>query len=220
MTSLARWRCTCTIRTYVSTKTRSQGTFTWKRSLPKSSLKSRIAQCRSCSKKYKAVQSRCHHLSLVKTSLIRWTQAGSPTNSAASRNTKSWMAVAMKAIQLTSGYRCAVPVASSSAPLSRMSTTSSVSASSYDLSSSSRYVTECPNRNRDRAKTMAQAQRKRMSGKLSKVAAMKNSWILTLTLSSPRSHQTFLSSICGDDKHVFNEQTLLIIFIISSIRYN
>ena len=220
MTNHAKWRSTCTIRTFVLTKTRSQDIFAWERSLRKSSLKSRIAQSRSCSKKYRAARSRCHNLSLVKTSLIRWTKVGSLTNSAASRNTKSWMAVAMKAIQLTSGYLCAVPVASSSAPLSRMSTTSSVFASSSDLSSSSRYVTECPNRNRDRAKTMAQAQRKRMSGKLSKAAAMKNSWILTLTLSSPRSHQTFLSSICGDDKHVSFNQTLLILFIISSIRYN
>ena len=219
MTNHAKWSSTCTIRTFVSTKTRSQGIFAWKRSLRKSSLKSRIAQSRSCSKKYRAARSRCHNLSSVKTSLIRWTMVGSPTNSAASRNTKSWMAVAMKVTQLTSGYPCAVLVASSSVPLSRMSTTSSVYASSSALSSSSRYVTECPNKSRDRAKTMAQAQRKRMSAKLSKEAATKNLWILTLTLSNPRSHQTFSSSICGDDIHVSYEQTLLIIFI-SSIRYN
>ena len=220
MTNHAKWKSICTIRTSVSIKTRSQDIFAWERSLRKSSLKSRIAQSRSCSKKYKAVRSRCHRPSSVKTLLIRWTQAGSPTNSAASRNTKSWMAVAMKVTQLTSGYPCAVPVASSSVPQSRMSTTSSVYASSSASSSLWRYVTECPTQgSKDRAKTMAQAQKKRMSVKLSKEAATKNSWILTLTLSNPRSHQTFSSSICGDDKHVSYEQTLLIIFI-SSIRYN
>ena len=208
MTNPAKLRSTYTIRIFVLTKTRSQGTFAWEKSPLKSSLKSRIAQSRSCSKKYKAVRSRSHLHSSDKTSLIRWTKAGNPTNSAVSRNTKSWMAVAMRATQLTSGYLCAVLAASSSVPLSRTSTTSSAYASSSALSSLWRCGTGCLTSARDRAKTMAQAQRKKLSGKLSKVVAMKNSWILTLTLSNLRSHQTFWSWICGDDKHVSHEQTL------------